>query len=632
MIIRRFSQIALFVCLTACFVLSGCSDKAKLGKGDFFNLRKIVINESNKRYMLEVTRAMLEKKRYEKEEEEHPILFKSEKRAIFVSLIRPNENALCTFGVGKGLFGAMEAATEKMRRLAVHEDILKLKMRLDVVDESTDIRSYNVGDKWKIKNREQRGVIFDTEPPFALLPDEIIHRNVIDYKGRYYRRRARQVIKDRGIGTKVLKQIEKGLSIDYCYFSRLTFMETDDPKKPETLLNGRKATTNVEANVLLDAVKNAGEFLKENIHPDGRFAYIYYPQQDRESQDYNLLRHAGTAYAMTELYEVTGDDMLLEKIKLAHKFILNKMGGPNPKDAAAGIKFKTLWNQKEGVSKAGGAALCMIALAKYTTVTGDTQHVLLMQDLARFIQHQTEENGHLKAKYYMDPDIERKPFESIYYPGECVLALVRLYQIDQNPAWIKTASSLVDYMVFERDKALLIEKLPHDHWLCIGINELYPITKNDAYKEHAFKIGESIWRMLRKSGRADWVGSFYSPPRSTPSATRNEATIALFHLAEKLGEDSGKWYEMSTLIAKFEQRMQMDAISGMFLKHPEKAHGAFTRSFENPEIRIDYVQHNISALLGLWKIQLKKKGKNIEDFLEGKKKHTVKSADQKPAV
>lgn len=621
MTIRRTIQIAFLLILACSFVLPGCSNDAKLGKGDFFNLRKMVIHDTDKQYMLKIMRAMLEKERWKKEEDEHPILFKSEKRAIFVSLIRPNENVLCTFGIGEGLIGAMEAAADKMRRLAVNENISSLKIRLDVVDESTDIRSANLEKRWKIKDRIQKGIIFDTTPPYALLPDEIIFRNVIDHKGRFNTRRARQVIKDRGIGTKVMDQIKNVESLDYCYFTRITFMESDNPKKPKTLLNGRPKIVHIEATALLESAKKAGEYLKRNIHPDGRFAYIYYPQMDRESENYNLLRHAGTAYAMTELYEVTGDEQLLANIRKTHVFLLERMGGPNPKDSAKGIQFKTLWNKKEGEAKAGGAALCVIALAKYTTVTGDKQHLPLMQDLARFIQHQTEENGHLLAKYYMDPEAARKPFDSIYYPGECVLALTRLYQIDQNPDWIKTASKLVDFMVFERDKSLLLEKLPHDHWLCIAINELYPITKNDAYKDHVFKIGESIWRMARKTGRKDWIGSFYTPPRSTPSATRNEATIALYSLAEKLGEDTGKWYEMSILIAKFDQRMQMNDISGMFLKHPDKATGAFVSSFENPEIRIDYVQHNISALLGLWKIQLQKKGKKVEDFLVGRKKH-----------
>ncbi len=40
----------------------------------------------------------------------------------------------------------------------------------------------------------------------------------------------------------------------------------------------------------------------------------------------------------------------------------------------------------------------------------------------------------------------------------------------------------------------------------------------------------------------------------------------------------------------------------MHFDAPQRALGAFHRSLTNDEIRIDYVQHNISALLGLWRI------------------------------
>ncbi len=40
----------------------------------------------------------------------------------------------------------------------------------------------------------------------------------------------------------------------------------------------------------------------------------------------------------------------------------------------------------------------------------------------------------------------------------------------------------------------------------------------------------------------------------------------------------------------------------MYLRDPRRALGGFHRSLTNYEIRIDYVQHNISAILGLMRI------------------------------
>ena len=622
--IRLSALLALlfFVC-----VLAGCSETARLGKGDFFNMRKISLTDFDKEYLLQAARAMQEGRSFEKKTEEHPILFKTDQRGVFIILPRTNEHALCVFGLGEGIYGALLNAAKKMKRMAANEDLSRLKIRLDLIDESTDIKTYTVGKKWNTKFRTTQGLIFDTEPVAALLPDEIVLRNVIDYKGRFNRSRMRQVIKDRGIGTKVLDAIEDNQTLNYNRFTRISFMETDEG--PLTLLNGRRPSFALDTDTLLSSARRAGEYLKKIVHPDGRFDYIYYPQMNRPSDSYNLLRHAGTCYAMTELYEVTADDQLLEKVKLAHKFLLDRMEGPTEADAAKGVRFRALFHKEKKEAKAGGAALCVIAFAKYTAVTGDRQYLPLMQDLARFIQHQTEPNGHLISKYYKKTNANNETFDSIYYPGECVLALTRLNQLDGDPSWIKTASKLVDFMVYERDKELAVANLPHDHWLCIGINELYPIVKKDDYKAHVYKIGDSIYDMMRKNGsRTDWIGSFYSPPRSTPSATRNEACVALYFLSASVGDPTDRWYEASQKIGGFQLRMQLDSLSGMFLKHPDKADGGFMRGYYNPEIRIDYVQHNISSLLGLWRIQLEKQGGNVDDFLKGKKKHQ----EEKPAA
>jgi len=53
---------------------------------------------------------------------------------------------------------------------------------------------------------------------------------------------------------------------------------------------------------------------------------------------------------------------------------------------------------------------------------------------------------------------------------------------------------------------------------------------------------------------------------------------------------------------EFQLHTQFMPESILYLKDPQRALGAFKRSLTNFEIRIDYVQHNISSLLGFMKI------------------------------
>ena len=629
----RFQYILPLLLIAALtLAINSCGGSGRIEIDQLNNMKKISISNGEKEYLLKSARLVLENTAAAPEKENFPNLFKSDTRAVFVTVMRPGKNALLAFGTGTGLFNATLSASEKLKTPAANEKIANLRIRIDLVDQTTDSKIYLVGDKLKITDRDLNGIIFYTNPPVALLPDEIIMRNVIDHKGQFYYKRFKSVIYDRNLKDSLLLNFKNGESVTYCRFTRISFMEDKDRKTMMPLLNGRKTKYGLDAKSLLDAAISGGEYLKSKINGQGKFIYKYYPNMEKVSDSYNLLRHAGTVYAMTELYEITGDEELLKKIKLAHKFLIARMSGPNPRDKALGADFIALIEPDGKEAKAGGAGLCIVAFAKYTTVTGDKQYLPLMQSLAKFIQHQTEENGHLIAKYYLNPTGTEKPFESIYYPGECVLALTRLYQIDNNKSWIETAEKLVDYMVYIRDKSLSIPQLPHDHWLSIGMADLHPLVKNNDHKNHVYNIGQSIWGMMRKDGpRADWVGSFYTPPRSTPSATRNEGTIALYFLAKSQADPTDKFYKTALTIGGFHRSMQLDEISAMYLKRPDMAIGGFVRSFVNPEIQIDYVQHNISALLGLWKIQLEKQGKIVDDYLLGKQKHMNKVEDKEVA-
>lgn len=611
-----------------------CSNPAKLGRGDFFNMRKISLTAGDKEYLLQAARDMLEGRSFVKREDEHPLLFRAEKRGVFVVVPRKNENALSSFAMGDSIINALENATKLMGRLASADEIKNTRLRLDILDESFDIKSSPVYKRWRINNRPAMGIIFDTNPAIALLPEEIIQRNILDAKGRFHAKRLKAVIKDRGVGTKAMLDFkDDNAQVNWTGFSRISFIE-DEGKKMMPLLNGRRVVFPVDANTLQNACISGGEYLKRAVKENGKFDYKYYPQMNRSSNSYNLLRHAGSVYSMFDLYQVTGDEALFKKAKLAMTYLIDQIDGPGPAEIANGTDFKAVFDKKSGMAKAGGSGLALVMLAKYAEVSGDRQYVPLMGELAKFIIHQTEPNGHLAPKYYKIKPRKKDNFDSLYYPGECVLGLTRLYELDGNMEWIKAGSKLVDFIVYDRDKELTPDNIPHDHWLCIAINELYPIVKNDDYKRHAYNIGEAIFRMMRKTSQnPEWVGSFYKPPRSTPSAIRNEAVIALYQMAKRSGDPTDQFYTMSTTIAKFELRMQFDDLSGMFLRHPEKARGGFMRSFEDPEIQIDYVQHNISALLGLWKIQLQKDGKNFEDYLKGKQNLEKKSEEAvKPAA
>ena len=71
-----------------------------------------------------------------------------------------------------------------------------------------------------------------------------------------------------------------------------------------------------------EALRLAGAYFVQACGPDGRFTYEYDPVPDLDSGRYNVLRHAGTVYAMMELYAIHRDPRLLAAAERAAAYLL----------------------------------------------------------------------------------------------------------------------------------------------------------------------------------------------------------------------------------------------------------------------------------------------------------------------
>jgi len=84
-----------------------------------------------------------------------------------------------------------------------------------------------------------------------------------------------------------------------------------------------------------------------------------------------------------------------------------------------------------------------------------------------------------------------------------------------------------------------------------------------------------------------------------------EGLCAAYTLAKDFGqheEMQSKILECIRRCAAFQMQTQFYTESTLYLKNPAMAEGGFHQSLTNYETRIDYVQHNVSALLALDRI------------------------------
>ena len=189
--------------------------------------------------------------------------------------------------------------------------------------------------------------------------------------------------------------------------------------------------------------------------------------------------------------------------------------------------------------------------------------------------------------------------------------MMRIHALDGREIWLDTAEKAAQYLINVRDGDLALGKLSHDHWLLYGLNELYRRRQKPLYLKHALRISTAIVRSQNRVPKyPDWLGSYYRPPRTTPTATRTEGLCAAYALARDFGhpKEAEAILDAIRLGVAFQLQTQSRPESAMYLPNPRRCLGGFHRSLTNFEIRIDYVQHNISALLGAHHIMRSEEG------------------------
>jgi uncharacterized protein YyaL (SSP411 family) len=155
-----------------------------------------------------------------------------------------------------------------------------------------------------------------------------------------------------------------------------------------------------------------------------------------------------------------------------------------------------------------------------------------------------------------------------------------------------------------RDAIVSEDNQEHDHWISYAFNDLYRVTRDGAYIEHAYKIARAISKRLHREGEApapDWVGTFYEG-QTTPAATRLEAYDADIALSRFAGKPEDWLLAPAREVARSTLGQQYDAENAFCLPNPDKAAGGVRESLYVDDVRIDYVQHAMSAWLHLARI------------------------------
>jgi hypothetical protein len=510
-------------------------------------------------------------------------------RIVLLSVSDGRGPARVVLGTGRGIGGAAGKAVDQA---LAWQDYTPKWVKLDVVQRTTAVGQWAVVQGLSL-DRSLCGLAFDRRTRLAFLPEELVADTLVDSEGRIRFDRIAERLKRDPARKACTMPVVGDPEFRMFRFSAESFFW--DGVAFHRLYRGHRRLDTVRTDELLSAARAGGDYLTRNVAKDGRFVYAYRPKSDRELDDYNILRHAGTTYSMLELHAVCEDVALLAAVRRSLTYLLRHVQPSLRHEQAACIV-------EDGFVKLGGNALAVLALAKYTEVTGDRRHLPVMRRLARWIKNQQAPSGRFAAHKVSYPDGKDQGFVSQYYPGEALLAMMRMHALEPKAGYLDVAAKGARWLITVRDRDVPVAKLLHDHWLLYALNELYRAQGDELYLEHAVRIGTAIaQKQNRRPEYPDWLGSYYRPPRSTPTATRTEGLIAAYELCRDFGhkEAASVFLDAARLGIRFQLQTQFGPESVLYLTDPQRCLGAFHRSLTNYEIRIDYVQHNISALLAM---------------------------------
>ena len=240
-------------------------------------------------------------------------------RIVFVSVSDGLSAARVAMGSGKGLHAAINHAVTQIRNLPMKNGRLKW-LKLDMVQEV--IRLQEVGLTQPLDRQPSiYGIAFGKESAVAFLPEELMAHRLINKKHILRLGNIAGYLKERAVSGGQVFMLD--LVKDRPRFRFTTSACFFDGETALTLYRGHRVYQRIAPDQLLSAAIRGGEYLVRAVGSAGRFDYSYWPKKDQVRAKYNIIRHAGTVYAMLELYEATGASELLQAARKTIRYLLD---------------------------------------------------------------------------------------------------------------------------------------------------------------------------------------------------------------------------------------------------------------------------------------------------------------------
>ena len=441
----------------------------------------------------------------------------------------------------------------------------------------------------KHNNHFRKGISFDKDFNICFLEQEIYGNAIIrgisyDQKNFIDQNNLNKAIK------KKYSSIQKDLEIIkikdvWLFETESVFYENGKFIKLQSggCENGVRFIDKNDKSHIKEIINKNSSFLTSQILEDGKFIYGYFPAFNNEIKSYNTIRHCTSIYSLLETFEIEENNQYWSKIHLAIEYSIKNFYKLIDEDTAHMIDG----NDNNYEIKLGANAATILMLTKYQEITKNKKYLEYAEKIANGIMQMIDKTG--KTTHILEyPSLSiKEKFRIVYYDGEAALALLRLYQLNNNKVLLDTVKLMFDNFISNS-----YEKY-HDHWLSYCTNELTKICPEEKY--FIFGLNNYLKHFI------------FIRNRKTTYATLLEMLMAAYKMVNRLKEqghqklfEQAYMHELKKLItfrAEFQTTGFFYPEIAMYMARPDKILNAFYVRHDRFRVRIDDQEHNLSGYI-----------------------------------
>lgn len=359
------------------------------------------------------------------------------------------------------------------------------------------------------------------------------------------------------------------------------------------------------------AAASAAAYLVRNTGDDGMFRYrANLDQRVIVDSDYNILRHAGTLYAMSAYYQDYPHEELRSAILRGAGYLRDQAVRPvpdKPDTLAVWSLPEVTGSDGPRLAKLGGTGLGLVGLLGVEKIQPGFTSLSRLRSLGRFVLYMQKPDGSFYSKFIPAQGGRSDAWQSLFYPGEAALGLLILYEHDPAEQWLAAAYKALSFIARSREHD---SEVPADHWALLATAQLLSLNSGwvsppsrSLLLNHAAQICEVMLRaQIGESQPAHLRGGFSPTGETIPAAIYLEGMQAALtflpqdHPIRERGESAVDRGITFLLNAQIRRGDLAGAFPRAVLAAPDAAQYPRIVDPSVTEVRIDYVQHALSAL------------------------------------